>query len=98
MPHSASPSRSSGRLILASSSSSRRRTAKLCSLNPDDQTPEEKNKDAVMNSANPRAGNLGYWCSASAAQFPDKVARIDLASDPARETPYAELERRLDRV
>ena len=51
-----------------------------------------------MNSANPRAGNLGYWCSASAAQFPDKVALIDLSRDPPRETTYAELERRLDRV
>jgi long-chain acyl-CoA synthetase len=51
-----------------------------------------------MTSADPRAGNLGYWCSASAARFPDKVARIDLSRDPARETTYAELERRLDRV
>ena len=51
-----------------------------------------------MTSANPRAGNLGYWCSASAAQFPDKVALIDLSRDAPRETTYAELERRLDRV
>ncbi len=51
-----------------------------------------------MTSANPRAGNLGYWCSASAAQFRDKVALIDLSRDPPRETTYAELERRLDRV
>jgi long-chain acyl-CoA synthetase len=51
-----------------------------------------------MTSADPRAGNLGYWCSASAARFPDKVALIDLSRDPPRETTYAELERRLDRV
>jgi acyl-CoA synthetase (AMP-forming)/AMP-acid ligase II len=51
-----------------------------------------------MNSADHRAGNLGYWCSASAARFRDKVALIDLSSDPPREMTYAELERRLDRV
>ena len=51
-----------------------------------------------MTSADPSAGNLGYWCSASAARFPGKVALIDLSRDPPRETTYAELERRLDRV
>ncbi len=51
-----------------------------------------------MTSADPSAGNLGYWCSAWAARFPDKVALIDLSRDPPRETTYAELERRLDRV
>ena len=51
-----------------------------------------------MTSADPSAGNLGYWCSASAARFPDKVALIDLSRDRPRETTYAELERRLDRV
>ena len=51
-----------------------------------------------MTSADPSAGNLGYWCSASAARFPDKVALIDLSGGRPRETTYAELERRLDRV
>jgi acyl-CoA synthetase (AMP-forming)/AMP-acid ligase II len=51
-----------------------------------------------MTSADHRAGNLGYWCSASAARFPDKVALIDLSWDPPREMTYAQLERRLDRV
>src|SRR5271168_4583412 len=51
-----------------------------------------------MTFIDPRAGNLGYWCSAPAARFPDKVALIDLSRDPPRETTYAELERSLDRV
>jgi acyl-CoA synthetase (AMP-forming)/AMP-acid ligase II len=51
-----------------------------------------------MTSADPRAGNLGYWCSVSAARFPEKVALIDLSRDPPFEKTYAELERRLDRV
>jgi long-chain acyl-CoA synthetase len=51
-----------------------------------------------MTSADARAGNLGYFSSASAARFPDKVALIDLSRDPPREMTYAELERRLDRV
>jgi len=51
-----------------------------------------------MTFIDPRAGNLGYWCSASAARFPDKVALIDLSRDPPRETTYAELERSLDSV
>jgi acyl-CoA synthetase (AMP-forming)/AMP-acid ligase II len=51
-----------------------------------------------MNSPDLRAGNLGYWCSASAARFPDKVALIDLSRDSPREITYAALEARLDRV
>jgi acyl-CoA synthetase (AMP-forming)/AMP-acid ligase II len=49
-------------------------------------------------SADPRNGNLGYWTSAAAARFPDKVALFDLSRDITRETTYAALEARLDRV
>jgi acyl-CoA synthetase (AMP-forming)/AMP-acid ligase II len=51
-----------------------------------------------MPSADPRDGNLGYWCSKSAARFPDKAALIDLSAGEARKTTYRALEARLDRV
>jgi long-chain acyl-CoA synthetase len=51
-----------------------------------------------MTSLDPGAGNLGYWCSASAERFPGKIALIDLSRDPSRQTTYAALESRLDRV
>ena len=46
----------------------------------------------------PKAGNLGYWMSDSAARFPEKVAVFDLSRETPRETTYAGLEARLDRV
>jgi acyl-CoA synthetase (AMP-forming)/AMP-acid ligase II len=46
----------------------------------------------------PKADNLGYWMSAAAARFPDKVAVFDLSRETRRETTYATLDARLDRV
>lgn len=42
--------------------------------------------------------NLGYWCHAAAARFPDKPALIDLSTGTPREQTYGALERRLDTV
>ncbi|MCG8466637.1 MAG: acyl--CoA ligase [Gemmatimonadetes bacterium] len=45
-----------------------------------------------------RRSNFGYWCDRAVRDHSDRVALIDLSSDPAREIPYAELDRRMDRV
>jgi long-chain acyl-CoA synthetase len=46
----------------------------------------------------PRQGNLGYWCRASAERFPEKVALFDLSGTTPREILYHQLDARLDRV
>jgi acyl-CoA synthetase (AMP-forming)/AMP-acid ligase II len=51
-----------------------------------------------MTIPDPNHGNLGYWSRAAAARFPDKVALFDLSRETPRETTYAALEARLDRV
>ena len=51
-----------------------------------------------MPSVDSAAQNLGYWSTAAAAQYPDKIAIFDLSRDPPRRVTYAELESRLDRV
>jgi acyl-CoA synthetase (AMP-forming)/AMP-acid ligase II len=51
-----------------------------------------------MTKFDPKEGNLGYWMSAAAARFPDKVALFDLSRETPRKTTYAALEVRLDRV
>ncbi len=42
--------------------------------------------------------NLGYWLSAARAEFPGRVALIDLSRTPARRVTYAELDARMNRV
>ena len=45
-----------------------------------------------------RNNNLGYFFSNSVAQFPDKVAVIDLYGGTERQVTYAQLDERADRV
>ena len=45
-----------------------------------------------------RTGNLGYWLSDACAEFPDRIAVIDLSRATPREVTYAELDERMDRV
>ncbi len=42
--------------------------------------------------------NLGYWLSDARAEYPDRVALIDLSRTPPREVTYRELDERMDRV
>ncbi len=42
--------------------------------------------------------NLGYWLSDARAQFPDKVALIDLSRTPPAQVTYRRLDERMDRV
>lgn len=42
--------------------------------------------------------NLGYWLSEARAEFPDRVALIDLSRTPPREVTYRQLDERMDRV
>ena len=51
-----------------------------------------------MTNFDPKKGKLGYWMSAAAASFPDKVALFDLSRETPCKTTYASLEARLDRV
>jgi long-chain acyl-CoA synthetase len=44
-----------------------------------------------------RDNNLGYWCSAAVARYPERVAMIDLWGDRERTVTYRELEERLNR-
>ncbi len=46
----------------------------------------------------PRKSNLGYWLSDARAEFPDRIALIDLSRPTPREVTYAELDERMDRV
>ena len=46
----------------------------------------------------PRNSNLGYWLSDACAEFPERVALIDLSRPTPREVTYAELDERMDRV
>ncbi len=56
------------------------------------------NQSAHLPPTDPRHGNLGYWCSAAAERFPDKVALFDLSGTAPRDITYRHLEARLDRV
>ena len=47
---------------------------------------------------NPRWNNLGYWNYDAAHQYPDRLAIIDLSTEPPRELLYRDLETRLDKV
>ena len=57
-----------------------------------------------MNGAEPAGGpdarksNLGYWLSDARAEFPNRVALIDLSRPTPREVTYSELDERMDRV
>lgn len=42
--------------------------------------------------------NLGYWLHDARAEFPDRVALIDLSRTPPREVTYRELDERMNRV
>jgi len=46
----------------------------------------------------PRESNLGYWLSDARAEFPDRIALIDLSRPTPREVTYSELDERMDRV
>ena len=51
-----------------------------------------------MTNFDPKKGKLGYWMSAAAASFPDKVALFDLSRETPSITTYASLEARLKRL
>lgn len=42
--------------------------------------------------------NIGYWCASAVADFPERVAIIDLCGAQPREVTYGELETRLNRA
>ncbi len=46
----------------------------------------------------PREFNLGYWLSDARAEFPNRVALIDLSRPTPLEVTYSELDERMDRV
>lgn len=58
----------------------------------------EGTASAPSGGPDPRNSNLGYWLSDACAEFPDRIALIDLSRPTPREVSYAELDERMDRV
>lgn len=61
-------------------------------------SPGEGTASAPADGANPRDSNLGYWLSDACAEFPARIALIDLSRPTPRQVTYAELDERMDRV
>jgi long-chain acyl-CoA synthetase len=47
--------------------------------------------------ADPRLGNLGYWCIDAVCANPDKICIFDLSGSAVRDISYSQLNSRLDR-
>ncbi len=45
-----------------------------------------------------RDENLGYWCAAAVAAYPERIAILDLCGSSPRDVTYGDLERRLNRA